>query len=119
MVFGYIVLTSAYYANLYDGKDILWMSTSLFNNNGSTYDQNAVLTPEYTLNQTAIATVGLPRYTTTYVISQMTYNLSLGAAITHVFLYNWKDLKAGKRSLLHLRGPAGLRSVCKRAAVGR
>ena len=101
MVFGYIVLTSAYYTNLYDGKDILWMSTSLFNNNGSTYDQNAVLTPEYTLNQTAIATVGLPRYTTTYVISQMTYNLSLGAAITHVFLYNWKDLKAGKCSSLH------------------
>ncbi|VDC07714.1 unnamed protein product [Peniophora sp. CBMAI 1063] len=102
MVFGYIVLTSAYYSNLYDGKDILWMSTSLFNSNGSTYDQDAVLTPEYTLNETAIATVGLPRYTTTYVISQMTYNLSLGAAITHVFLYNWKDLKAAFGSVREL-----------------
>ncbi|KZV73279.1 OPT oligopeptide transporter [Peniophora sp. CONT] len=102
MVLGYIVLTTSYYSNLYDGKDLLWMSTSLFNSNGTTYDQNAVLTPEYTLNQTAIATVGLPRYTTTYVISQMTYNLSLGAAITHVFLYNWKELKTAFGSVKEL-----------------
>lgn len=95
MGLGYIVLTTAYYGNLYNGRDILWMSNSLFNNNGTRYNQTAVLTPDYQLNYTAVATVGLPRYTTTYTISQLCYNLSLGAAITHVLLYNWKDLVTG------------------------
>ena len=34
-------------------------------------------------------------YTTTYAISGLAYNLGLGAAITHVFLWNWEELKAG------------------------
>ena len=34
-------------------------------------------------------------YTTTYAISGLAYNLGLGAAITHVFLWSSKELKAG------------------------
>ncbi len=94
ILLGYIVLTACYYTNVFNGRDILWMSTALFNNEGGSYDQKAILTPENTLNSTALATVGLPRYTTTYAISQMCYNFSLGAAIVHVLLWHWPELKA-------------------------
>ncbi|KAI0321162.1 OPT oligopeptide transporter [Amylostereum chailletii] len=93
MALGYIVLTTSYYSNIFDGRDLTWMSNSLFGSDGEVYNQTAVLTPDNKLDPNALATVGLPRFTTTYAISQLCYNLSLGAAIVHVLLYNWKELK--------------------------
>ncbi|KAG7452993.1 OPT oligopeptide transporter [Guyanagaster necrorhizus] len=93
MLLGYIVLTASYYTNVFNGRDILWMSTSLFGKDGDTYDQSAVIDSSYHLNATAIAEVGLPRYTTTYAISQLCYNLSLGSAVTYVLLWHWKELR--------------------------
>ena len=92
MALGYIVLTACYYNNVFNGRDILWMSQALFNDQGGSYNQSAILTPQNTLNATALESVGLPRYTTSYVISQMCYNFSLGAAIVHVLLWNWPEL---------------------------
>ena len=68
------------------------MSQSLFNNEGGSYNQSAILTPQNTLDSSKLDSVGLPRYTTTYAISQMCYNFSLGAAIVHVLLWNWGEL---------------------------
>ena len=92
MALGYIVLTTCYYNNVFNGRDILWMSQSLFNNEGGSYNQSAILTPQNTLDSSKLDSVGLPRYTTTYAISQMCYNFSLGAAIVHVLLWNWPEL---------------------------
>ena len=97
MAIGYLVLTVAYYKNLFHAKDLVFMSTSLFGSDGSSYNQSAILTPEYTLDPTKLQEVGLPRYTTTYVISQICYNLSLGAAIVHVVLWHWDDLRRGEQ----------------------
>ncbi|EIN12728.1 OPT oligopeptide transporter [Punctularia strigosozonata HHB-11173 SS5] len=93
MALGYIVLTGAYYTNQFNGRDLLFMSNSLFSSDGSTYNQTAILTSDNKLNKTALETVGLPRYTTTYAISQLCYNLSLGAAITHILLWHMPELK--------------------------
>lgn len=95
MALGYIVLTACYYNNVFNGRDLLWMSTSLFSSNGSTYDQDAVITSDYRLNETALAIVGLPRYTTTYAVSQLCYNLSIGAAVTTMLLWHWPELTKG------------------------
>ncbi|KAJ7021594.1 OPT oligopeptide transporter [Mycena alexandri] len=103
MWLGYIVLTSCYYSNVFNGRNLPWMSTSLFSEDGETYNQTAVITPDYKLNATAIATVGLPRYTTTYAISQMCYNLSLGAAVTYLFLWHWPELRAAFGGLRFLK----------------
>ncbi|KAM5530628.1 hypothetical protein V8D89_015697 [Ganoderma adspersum] len=103
MALGYIVLTACYYNNVFNGRDILWMSQSLFNNEGGSYNQSAILTPQNTLDSSKLDSVGLPRYTTTYAISQMCYNFSLGAAIVHVLLWNWRELSAafGKMRFMH------------------
>ncbi|KAJ7067083.1 OPT superfamily oligopeptide transporter [Mycena amicta] len=73
MWLGYMVLTGSYYTN---------------------YNQTLIITPDYKLNATALAEVGLPRYTTTYAISQLCYNLSLGSAVTYLFIWHWAELKA-------------------------
>ncbi|KAF8962606.1 OPT oligopeptide transporter [Flammula alnicola] len=94
MGLGYIVLTAAYYGNVFNGRDIPFMSTALFADDGSSYNQSAVLDSNYKLNPDALETIGLPRYTTTYAISQLCYNLSLGAAFTYIGIWHWPELKA-------------------------
>ncbi|THH21358.1 hypothetical protein EW146_g177 [Bondarzewia mesenterica] len=93
MALGYIILTSCYYANIFNGRDLVFMSTSLFDSDGGTYNQTALLTSDHKFDPSKLAQVGLPRYTTTYTISQLAYNLSLGAAIVHVILWYWADLR--------------------------
>ncbi|KAJ7470934.1 OPT oligopeptide transporter [Mycena latifolia] len=92
MGLGYIVLASCYYSNIFNGRDLPWMSTALFSSEGDTYNQSAVITADFRLNYTALETVGLPRFTSTYAISQLCSNLSLGAAITSLFLWHWPEL---------------------------
>lgn len=96
MALGYIVLTTAYYSNAFGARDLVFMSTSLFGSDGGSYNQTSILTPDYSLDHNKLESVGLPRFTATYTVSQMCYNFSMGAAIVHVFLWHWKDLKAGK-----------------------
>lgn len=105
MALGYIVLTAVYYSNIFSGRDLPFMSTSLFGPDGETYDQTAILTPDSRLNMTALESIGLPRYTATYAVSQLAYNLSLGASIVHIFLWNWKDLKNGVSPALESAAP--------------
>ena len=111
MALGYIVLTAAYYSNVFNGRNLVFMSTSLFGLDGKVYNQTAILTPDFNLDPAKLVQVGVPSgfvaflvisllktikgYTTTYAISGLAYNLGLGAAISHVFLWHWSDLKAG------------------------
>ncbi|KAJ3509706.1 hypothetical protein NLJ89_g5072 [Agrocybe chaxingu] len=94
MGLGYIVLTTAYYSNVFNGRDLKFMSTSLFGLDGNTYNQSAVIGPDFKLDQDALESVGLPRYTTTYAISQLCYNLSLGASFTYIAIWHWPELRA-------------------------
>ncbi|CAL1709266.1 unnamed protein product [Somion occarium] len=93
MAIGYLVLTLAYYSNAFNGRDLVFMSTSLFGLDGRSYNQSAILTSENKLDTEKLAELGLPRYTSTYTISQMCYNFSLGAALVHVAIWYWKDLR--------------------------
>ena len=95
MAIGYVVLMLVYYNNVFNGRDLLFMSTALFGSDGNTYNQSAILTPQSTLNVSALEEVGLPRYASTYAISMMCYNFSLGAAVVHVLLWHWAELKDG------------------------
>ncbi|KAI0700193.1 OPT oligopeptide transporter [Cytidiella melzeri] len=103
MAIGYAVLTAAYYAGSFNGRDLVFMSTALFNSEGQTYNQTAILTPDNSLDKSKLEVVGLPRFTTTYAISQMCYNFSMGAALVHVLLWHWNDLKAAFGGFRFLR----------------
>ncbi|KAJ7352622.1 OPT oligopeptide transporter [Mycena albidolilacea] len=89
---GYIVLTTCYYSSVFNGRDLPFMSTSLLSETGDTHNQSEVIT-----------TVGLPRYSTKYAISQLCYNLSLGAAVTYLFLWHWPELRSAFGGLRFLK----------------
>lgn len=99
MGISYALLTGAYYANVFNGRDLAFMSTALFGLDGKIYNQTAVITPDLKLDPEALEIVGLPRYTTTYALSQLFYNLSLGSAFTYILIWHWPELKAGKLCL--------------------
>lgn len=95
MAIGYVLLTASYYTNVFHGRNLAFMSTSLFDLNGDTYNQTAVIDANHRLNPDALETIGLPRYTTTYALSQLCYNLALGAAFTSMVLWHWPELSSG------------------------
>ncbi|KAF9567140.1 OPT oligopeptide transporter [Agrocybe pediades] len=107
LALGYLFLTGGYYLDVFKGRDLAFMSTSLFGADGNTYNQSAVIGTDYKLNSDALETIGLPRYTTTYALSQLFYNLSLGSAFTYIVIWHWPELKAafGGMRFLH-RGHA-------------
>jgi hypothetical protein len=96
MVLGYIVLTTIYYSNTFSGRDIVFMSTDLFGQDGNSYNQSAILTPDYKVDPSKLPEVGLPRYSATYATSQLCYNLCLGATVVHMLLWHWKELRNGR-----------------------
>ncbi|PPQ78625.1 hypothetical protein CVT25_010589 [Psilocybe cyanescens] len=103
MGLGYLFLTGGYYLNVFHGRNIPFMSTALFGVDGNSYNQSAVIDTDFKLNQDALATVGFPRYTTTYALSQLFYNLSLGSAFTYIIIWHWPELKAAFGGLRFLK----------------
>lgn len=67
------------------------------------HNQNATYIPNNPLDPAKLAVYGAPRYTTTYAISQLAYNLSLGAAIVHVLIWNWRELREAFGGMKWLR----------------
>jgi hypothetical protein len=82
--------------NCSDNNLKVFMSTALFGLDGQVYNQSAVLDSQYRLDRSKLDQVGLPRFTTTYALSQLFYNLSLGSAVVSVTLWYWDDLKRGE-----------------------
>ena len=60
MGLGYIVLTVAYYSDAFNGRHLVFMSTSLFGLDGNVYNQSAILTPNFNLDPSKLAQVGAP-----------------------------------------------------------
>lgn len=60
MAIGYLVLTVAYYTNQFNGRNLTWMSTSLFDRDGNVYNQTAILTDDFQLDHEKLAIVGPP-----------------------------------------------------------
>ncbi|KZT11134.1 OPT oligopeptide transporter [Laetiporus sulphureus 93-53] len=90
--FTYILMAGVYYGNIWKAKQFPFMSQAIFAENGSQYDQTALLT-DGKFDATKYAELGPAYFSATNALYLITSNLSLGAIVTHVALYNWKDLK--------------------------
>lgn len=69
------------------------LSTSIFNSNGSVYNQSVVFGRDGTLNTTALEEFGLPAMTGSNAWSNFSQNLGIGALIAHVVLFWGGDLR--------------------------
>ncbi|PIG86197.1 OPT peptide transporter Mtd1 [Aspergillus arachidicola] len=93
---GYVILYAAilglYYGNAWDAKTFPFMSTSLFQSNGTQFSTSAVINSQGTIDFTKLKETGLPSLTSATVWGYLTQNLAIGALITHVFIFYGKDM---------------------------
>ncbi|KZT09762.1 OPT oligopeptide transporter [Laetiporus sulphureus 93-53] len=92
IVLSYVLMAAVYYANIWKAKQFPFLSQAIFAENGSQYDQTALLT-NGKFNATKYAELGPAYFSATNALYLITTNLSMGAIVTHVFLFHWNDLK--------------------------
>lgn len=88
----YVAMLGLYYNNAWGAKRFPFMSTSLFNGNGTRFNTTSILDGEGTIDQDRLDAVGLPYMTATTVWGYFTANLAIGALITHVLIFYGKDM---------------------------
>ncbi|OKL57459.1 hypothetical protein UA08_07227 [Talaromyces atroroseus] len=88
----YAVMIGVYYGNAWNAKNFPFMSSSLFQSNGSVYTTTSIMNDRGTIDYNKVDDVGLPSLTATTVWGFMTQNLAIGALITHVLIFYSKDM---------------------------
>ncbi|EST04618.1 Oligopeptide transporter, OPT superfamily [Kalmanozyma brasiliensis GHG001] len=94
-----ILFMGMYYGNIFRAQDFPFLSQELFDgtSNGTNafiFNQTAIMTPEFIVDDQLLKAEGLPWLTTTYLAYLITTNLGLTACFTHMMLWNYDDLKA-------------------------
>ncbi|KUI57842.1 Oligopeptide transporter 5 [Cytospora mali] len=100
-LFGYFICVAltigAYYGNVWRAKDFPFMAQDLFKlyDNGTTtvYDQTQILDSDNVVDDAKLEAYGLPWFATSNAMSMLVMNMAITAAVVHVFLWNWNDLK--------------------------
>ncbi|KAJ7643023.1 peptide transporter MTD1 [Mycena polygramma] len=87
-----IAFCGLYANNVWSGQNFPWLSQELFYENGTQYDQLAVLDDNFRLDKAALDIQGVPWFSSSQVLNKIGTNLSIGATITHVVLWYGKDI---------------------------
>lgn len=91
----YCLFMGVFYNNAWNAQNYPFLAQDLFVQNGSSlYDQTVILDNNNEVDYDKLNAYGLPAYAGSQVISLLSYNLGISAAITHVMLFNWTDIKA-------------------------
>ncbi|KAI0918826.1 hypothetical protein AcW1_009464 [Taiwanofungus camphoratus] len=92
IILTYVLMSAVYYGNLWQAKQFPFMSQAIFAQDGSQYNQTALLT-DGKFDPVKYAELGPAYFSATNALYLITSNLSLGAVLTHVLLFNWNDIK--------------------------
>ncbi|KAF9552218.1 peptide transporter MTD1 [Agrocybe pediades] len=87
-----IAFCACYAANIWSGQNFPFLSQSLFYENGSIFDQLAILDENFRLDPAKLEQVGLPWFASSQVLTKIGANLAIGATIMHVILWYGKDI---------------------------
>ncbi|KIY72610.1 OPT superfamily oligopeptide transporter [Cylindrobasidium torrendii FP15055 ss-10] len=87
-----IAFSAAYANNVWNAQNFPFLTQLLFHENGTEYDQTLILNADYTLNRTSLEAVGLPWFAPSQIITKIGSSLAFGATITHLILWNGKQL---------------------------
>ncbi|KAF2220146.1 peptide transporter MTD1 [Elsinoe ampelina] len=88
----YIAMSGLYYSNTWSAKDFPFMSTSLFQSNGTRLATTSLLDSNGLIDYQKLERVGLPHLTSATAWGYLTQTLAIGALITHVILFFGKDM---------------------------
>ncbi|KAJ7260312.1 peptide transporter MTD1 [Mycena haematopus] len=87
-----IAFCALYANNVWNGQNFPWLSQELFYENGTQYNQLAILDANFRLDKAALDVQGLPWFASSQVLTKIGTNLSIGATLTHVVLWYGKDI---------------------------
>ncbi|KAF5136378.1 Oligopeptide transporter 5 [Metarhizium anisopliae] len=95
-----VLFMGVYYGNVWDSTNFPFLSQLLYHGSSNAtsfvqYNLTAILNPDNTINSTLVAEQGLPYLSGSYVIRLITTNVGITAAIVHLLLWNYNDLKDG------------------------
>ncbi|KAF4614385.1 hypothetical protein G7Y89_g15352 [Cudoniella acicularis] len=95
-----VLFMGLYYGNLWESQNFPFLSQLLFDESSNStlfveYNTSAILTANNEINSTALAEGSVPYLTGTYIGYLITTNMGCTAALVHMFLWNWSDIKAG------------------------
>ena len=95
-----ILFLGVYYANIFNSQNFPFLSQLLFYGDSNstyyhTYNQSAILNPDFTINETLLHEQGIPWLTGSYLCYLITSNMGLTATFTHMLLWNFDDIRAG------------------------
>ncbi|KHN97548.1 oligopeptide transporter [Metarhizium album ARSEF 1941] len=107
-----VLFMGVYYGNVWESINFPFLSQLLYHGSSNAtnfvqYNLSAVLNPDRTINGTLAADQGLPYLSGSYVIRLITTNVGVTAAMVHLLLWNYDDLKDGWAFLR----PSRLRSI--------
>ena len=100
---GYILSIGIYmglfYSNTWQARNFPFISPLLFSEKSTakkyvTYPQNEILDKNYRVDESLLAKQGLPFLTASHALSSTTLNIGIMAAITHMILWHWNDIKS-------------------------
>lgn len=89
-----LAFCGVYARNVWNAQNFPFLSQLLFYENGTEYNQTLILNDDYSLNEEKLAVQGLPWFAATQTVSKIGAALSFGATITHIGLWNGKQLWA-------------------------
>lgn len=98
----YILMSSVYYGNVWRGKSYPFMSQAIFDTDGNTYNQTAILTNNR-FDQEKYDSIGPAWFSSTNALFLLVDNLSIGAAIVHAGLFYGKDLYPLVKDVVNIR----------------
>jgi OPT family oligopeptide transporter len=93
------VFMGVYYMNVWNAQSFPFLSQLLFSNSSNStsyqqYNQTAVLDSNNVLDPVALDQLGVPYFATTYATYILSTNLAITATFTHMFLWNYNDIKS-------------------------
>ncbi|ROV94784.1 hypothetical protein VMCG_08848 [Cytospora schulzeri] len=98
-IVSFFVIVPVFFSNVWNTAYFNINSSDVFDNTGSSYNVSKVLNSDYTLNVEAYEAYSPPYLSASYAILYMFFFAAYLACITHVLLYNWRDLALGFNSV--------------------
>ncbi|BGP20351.1 hypothetical protein JCM10213_001595 [Rhodosporidiobolus nylandii] len=87
-----LVTCVCYAKNVWKAQNFPFLAQDLYYEDGTLYDQTAILDANYNLNETLLAEQGLPYMTTSYALYYLGVNMATGATLSHIAIWHGKDM---------------------------
>lgn len=97
--FSFFVIIPVFYKNIWNTAYFNINSSDVYDNTGADYNVTRVLNEDFTLNVEAYEAYSPPYLSAAYAILYMVFFAIYTASITHVILYNRRDVVIGYRSV--------------------